>query len=111
MTNIRATCPVCGEIELKPAQVRLVVCTRSDLSFYAFTCTKCAQEVRKPADDEVVALLVSGGVVAETWRIPAEALEQHAGPQITYDDVLDFVLAVGRVDRLAGVLAPAPQSS
>lgn len=104
MTTIKASCPVCGDVELTPAQLRLVVANVTERSFYAFRCTTCGDEVRKPADEEVVALLMSGGVRAERWIIPAEALEARVGPSIGYDDVLDFVLALGRVDDLAGML-------
>jgi len=106
MTTIKASCPVCGDVELRPAQLRLVVCNRTEWSYYAFQCSTCADEVRKPADDEVVALLVSGGVVAERWTIPAEALEQRVGAVISYDDILDFALALDRVDLVAAVLGP-----
>ena len=106
MTTIKTSCPVCGDVELTPAQMRLVVCNLADRSFYAFSCSTCRDEVRKPADDEVVALLVSGGVIAERWEIPAEALEDHIGPQISYDDVLDFALQLERVDRVAAILVP-----
>src|SRR6476661_7750421 len=78
MTTIRATCPTCGDVELKPAELRLSVCTRPEWSTYAFTCPACTDEVKKPADEEVVALLISGGVVARPWHIPAEALETKA---------------------------------
>ena len=104
MTTIKASCPVCGDVELKPAQLRLVVCSRADWSYYAFTCPACRDEVRKPADEEIVALLVSGGVVAERWHVPAEALEERVGPQISYDDVLDFVLSLDRLDIEANSL-------
>lgn len=106
MTTIKASCPMCGDVELKPAQLRLVVASVPDRSYYAFHCTQCTDEVRKPADEEIVALLVSGGVRAERWVIPAEALEAHGGPALSYDDVLDFALALSRVDRLAAVLTP-----
>ena len=106
MTTIKASCPVCGDVELTTKQVRLVVCTRPELSYYSFPCATCTDEVRKPADAEVVALLVSGGVVAEDWVIPAEALEEHTGPTITYDDVLDFALQLDRVDLVAAVISP-----
>ncbi|MGH2393756.1 MAG: hypothetical protein ACRDGH_09740, partial [Candidatus Limnocylindria bacterium] len=88
------------------AQMRLVVCSRSDWSFYSFSCTTCRDEIKKPADTEVVTLLVSGGVVAEQWVIPAEALEEHDGPGITYDDVLDFALHLDRIDLLAAMITP-----
>jgi uncharacterized Zn finger protein len=106
MTTIKTSCPVCGDVELTPEQMRLVVCSKSDWSYYSFNCGTCRDEVRKPADDEVVSLLVSGGVRAERWVIPAEALEDHAGTAITYDDVLDFALGLDRVDLLAAMIVP-----
>ena len=106
MTTIKATCPMCGDVDLTPRQVRLVVATQPGWSFYSFRCTTCRDEVRKPANEEVVTLLTSGGVVPEQWSVPAEAVETHQGPAITYDDVLDFALALDRVDRLVAVLSP-----
>jgi hypothetical protein len=101
MTTIKASCPSCGDVELTPAQVRLVVCTVPSWSFYAFTCGACRDEVRKPADSEVVRLLRSGGVLPEPWAVPAEALEEHTGPAIGWDDVLDFALWLDRADLVA----------
>ncbi len=110
MTTIKTSCPVCGDVELTPEQMRLVVCSRTDWSYYSFLCTTCNDEVRKPADDEVVTLLVSGGVMAEQWVIPAEALEEHHGAAITYDDVLDFALGLDRVHLLAAMISPRVQA-
>jgi predicted RNA-binding Zn-ribbon protein involved in translation (DUF1610 family) len=103
MTTIKASCPSCGEVELTPPDVRLMVCRTAPLSYYAFDCPHCGDEVRKPADDHVVSLLVSGGVPAQPWSVPAEALEPHAGPALTYDDLLDFGLLLGRTDQLAAI--------
>ena len=75
MTTIKASCPSCGEVELTPA------------------------------DDHVVSLLVSGGVPATVWDVPAEALEPHSGSALTYDDLLDFALHLERIDLLAPVAA------
>jgi hypothetical protein len=104
MTTIKASCPICGDVELTPQQVRLIICSEIERSYYAFICTSCHDEVRKPADEEIMALLVTGGVAAETWEIPAEALEGHAGPRIGYDDVLDFVLGLDGLDAAAAQL-------
>ncbi len=101
MATIRVTCPICGDIELKPPQMRLVVTDQDDASFYSFQCPECALSVRRPASDDVVMLLISGGVVAEALAIPAEAFEIHEGSVIGYDDILDFALALGRSDALA----------
>jgi hypothetical protein len=110
MTTIKASCPTCGEVELTPADVTLMVCAQPALSYYAFDCPTCCTEVRKPADDNVVALLVSGGVPATVWELPAEALEVKKGPGLTYDDLLDFALHLGTTDLLAAV-AGAPARS
>jgi len=105
VTTIKASCPTCGEVELTPADVSLMVCTHAPLSYYAFDCGTCSEEVRKPADDHVVSLLVSGGVPAQVWELPAEVLEVKSGPVLTYDDLLDFGLALSRLDDLASVAA------
>lgn len=110
MTTIKASCPTCGEVELTPADVALMVCTVAPLSYYAFSCPTCQQQVRKPADDHVVSLLVSGGVPAQVWEVPAEALEVRTGPVLTYDDLLDFALQLGGTDELAA-LATTPVRS
>ena len=92
MTTIKATCPMCGEVELTATEVRLVVCSVDTMSYYAFDCPGCVDEIRKPADPRIVALLLTGGVQATQWTIPAEALETKFGPALSYDDLLDFAL-------------------
>lgn len=107
VTTIKASCPTCGEVELTSADIALRVCTSAPLSSYAFVCPSCRDEVRKPADDHIIQLLMSGGVKAQVWEIPAEALEPKAGPVIGYDDLLDFVLKLSHEDRLAALVTPA----
>ena len=101
MTTIKASCPACSDVELTPRQVRLMVCSVAERSYYSFVCPRCSDEVRKPAGPDVVALLTSGGVVAEYWSIPAEALEEHEGPTLSHDDLLDFCLWLERADLVA----------
>jgi hypothetical protein len=101
MTTIRATCPVCDEVELDADELSLFVCPTAPKAFYAFDCPSCHEEVRKNADDHVVDLLMRGGVEPLTWDIPAESLEEHQGAPLNYDDLLDFVLSLGIVDDLA----------
>jgi hypothetical protein len=105
MTTIKASCPTCGDVELTAHQVRLVVCSVRSWSYYAFSCASCLEEIRKPAGRDVVALLISGGVLAEPWAVPAEALEPHDGPPLQYDDVLDFALWLDRADLVAAAAA------
>ena len=108
MTTIKASCPGCGEVELTSADISLMVCNHASLSYYAFTCPKCVDVVKKPADDHVVSLLMSGGVKATVWEVPAEAMEPKAGPVLGYDDLLDFALKLASLDLLAAeAAAPA----
>lgn len=105
MTTIKASCPACGEVELTPADVALMVCSHAPLSYYAFCCPSCAEQVKKPADDHVVQLLVSGGVPATVWEVPAEALEPRTGSPLGYDDLLDLALQLAGTDFLAAAAA------
>jgi len=108
VTTIKASCPGCGEVELTSNDVTLMVCNHAAQSYYTFVCPKCTETVRKPADDHVVSLLMSGGVRAEVWELPAEALEPKAGPVLTYDDLLDFALQLGATDLVAAAAGQVP---
>ena len=101
MTTIKASCTQCGDVTLVPAQLHLVVSNRAELSSYSFQCPTCLDLVTKSADEDVVALLISGGVAVDRWDLPAEALEAHSGPPLTYDELLDFALMVSDQDLLA----------
>lgn len=106
MTTIKATCPVCGDVDLTPRDVRLTVADAAGWATYTFTCTECHDQIEKPADEEVVALLSSAGV--EIDRVPAEALEQHGGAAFTYDDVLDFALWLEKTELTPADFAVSP---
>ena len=111
MTTIKATCPTCGEVGLTPADIELRVDeTDATSSFYAFDCPSCLGNVRKPADERVVRLLVSGGVEVQPLRsgpAPRKLSERFDGPRLTHDDLLDFHMLLEN-DDILGVLATAP---
>ena len=104
MTTIKATCPTCGDIDLKPREVQVVVAPSAGWATYAFTCPTCENQVTKTADDEVVTLLRGAGVTVERVVVPAEALELHYGPGISNDDLIDFGLTLGNSDYLVAQL-------
>lgn len=64
----------------------------------------CSQKVNKGADEQVIALLTSGGVRQSAWHVPAEAVEAKPQGRLTHDDLLDFHAALNRLDDLAGEL-------
>ncbi len=105
VTTIKATCPTCGDVDLTPPDVRLTVAAAAGWATYTFRCSECHDNIEKPADEEVVALLSSADVAID--RVPAEALEGHVGAPLSYDDVLDFALWLEQHDYVAGDFSPA----
>lgn len=105
MTTIKATCPTCGDVDLKPRDITVVVAPAAGWANYQFHCPGCEESITKIADEEVVTLLRGAGVRVEKLHIPAEALELHFGPPIADDDLIDFGLRLGGSDRLVEVLA------
>lgn len=107
MATIRATCGVCGDVELTTADVTLRVCADNGTGTYSFRCPCCTMAVVKPADTRTVDLLAVSGVPILTWRLPAELFEPHAGPAVTHDDLLDFhqlLLSEDWFDTLASMV-------
>lgn len=98
MTWIEATCPECGPVECTAKIFELAVSERPEASWYAFTCPSCNQRVQKHAEERVVELLIAEGVTPTTWTVPAEADEQHEGPPLTLDDLLDLHLVLEEPD-------------
>jgi hypothetical protein len=107
MTTIKATCPTCGEVDLGADDILLRLGAALQENTYGFSCPKCAHFVEKPADDRVVRLLLSGGVMPVVVDVPAEVLEVRSGPPISHDDLLAFhemLESDDWFDRLAGDL-------
>lgn len=119
MTRIRATCPSCGEVELRPADVllRRVMDADGDLtdaSCYRFSCPDCAELVEKPADERIVDLLTTGGVPVEDVRPASDRRPRHpeapdGGAPLTADDLLDFHLALQTPDWFDALVAADPR--
>ena len=105
MTTIKATCPSCGDVDLKPRDITVVVAPAAGWASYQFVCPGCDEQVTKSADDEVVTLLRGAGVRVGKLHVPAEALELHFGPALAADDLIDFGLRLSATDRLVEVLA------
>lgn len=115
MTRIRASCPTCGEVDLRPDDVMLHVVRApdgliSDGSEYRFQCPSCADEVAKPADERIAQLLTTGGVaVAEAApELPPHPEFPAAGPPFTPDDVLDLHLLLAQTGWFTELVRDTP---
>ena len=104
MTTIKATCPRCGEVDLTADDILLRIGATQAVNTYGFTCTHCGKFVEKAADDRIVRLLLSGGVMPVPVHVPAEVLEIRQGPPLNYDDLLDFHEMLERDDWLDELL-------
>ena len=103
MATIKASCPYCGDVDLASTGMITRICSYRPWSFYEFTCPKCTQPIRKPADDHLISVLTSGGVRSTFWHVPAEVVERREGPMLTNDDLLDFHLQLSGRDDLAAL--------
>ncbi|MDQ3575195.1 MAG: hypothetical protein M3404_09820 [Actinomycetota bacterium] len=90
MAWIRASCPTCGDVELSIGEVQLMMCASTTEGSYVFRCPACRLMVSKAAEDNVVDVLVASGVQLSVWHLPAELDEEHYGPPIGYDELLEF---------------------
>lgn len=90
MTTIKASCPLCGEVSLTADDILLRIGATEVENTYGFDCPICTEFVEKPADERVIKLLLSGGVMPVVSNLPAEVREKRSGPAITYDDILAF---------------------
>ncbi len=107
MTRIRATCPDCGDVEIYPVEVTLRVDHDDDhlvgdASSYRFVCPDCAAVIAKRATPRIAQLLAAGGVEIDGVDVgdvvegiaPAHPELPSQGPRLTFDDLLDFHVAL-----------------
>lgn len=106
MATIKTSCPYCGDVDLHSNSVQMTICSYRPWSFYSFACPLCGQKIDKGADEQVIALLTSGGVRQVAWHVPAEAVEPKPAGPLTHDDLLDFHAALAALDGVAGELNP-----
>ena len=90
MAWIRASCPTCGDVELRIGDVEVKMCSSTSEGSYVFRCPSCLLAVSKPAEPNVVDVLVASGVRLSTWQLPAELEEPHYGPPVSYEELLVF---------------------
>lgn len=111
MTRIRATCPVCGEVDLRPNDIELeihrdVVTDVGEGSCYRFACPTCTELVTKPADERIARLLTTGGVpVVEPPEPEPHPEAPPAGAPLTLDDLLTLHQLLETADWFHGLEA------
>jgi hypothetical protein len=98
-TLARVRCAWCGPEEL-PLERVLITARSPHEGLFEFRCPSCERlniRALEPAD---ISTLVEVGVSPRRGPAPFELLEEHRGPPITWDDLIDFHDAVARVDTV-----------
>jgi hypothetical protein len=75
---------MCGDVELKPADLVLELSPSEDEGTYRFTCPECSGLERRPANARVVSVLLATGVSYQIIRTDP----------ITEDEIGQFVTAL-----------------
>ena len=85
-TTINARCPHCDQLaDLAPSEITAFRYRPVEGSFYRYRCPNCSQVAIHPATGVIFQLLRKGHV-----RIFDVPREHGSGPQIGFDDILDF---------------------
>ena len=91
---IRAQCPWCGPVTLKPSEMACAHEPRGQVALCEFSCPHCGRLVFIPVQPEHLGPLQSRGLQRPAGAIPLELLERHRGPALSWDEVLDLHLAL-----------------
>ncbi len=62
MTTFKTTCADCGTVEIKADGLMLELGTSQIEGEYEFPCSSCGLTQRRPANEQVVAILLAAGV-------------------------------------------------
>jgi hypothetical protein len=75
--SLRASCPACGEVEVRGVDVTIRCRVETRESRYRFQCPRCERWAVKNAGPNVITLLLRNGARVERW---SHALELDGHP-------------------------------
>jgi hypothetical protein len=87
-TTVKVSCRRCGELVVDAHAVRVTRASQG-AGMFLFNCPSCTRDVWQEADPATLLLLRSVGVGLVDGLAPLELVEPHAGPSISWDEVLD----------------------
>jgi len=92
--KVRLVCPGCGPVVLPARELRCELVASGDKGICELRCPVCSTMVLVPAGPVAVETMRDGGAGHMTGSVPFELLEPHSGPPLSWDEVLDFKLAL-----------------
>jgi hypothetical protein len=94
---LEAQCRWCGTVTLRPADLRCAVGPRSGTAgLCEFACPICDRLALLASTPAGIEALSNKGARLITGRAPFEILEPHKGFALSWDELLDLHLALGR---------------
>jgi hypothetical protein len=94
--EVRVSCPGCGPMLVPAGEFQCEVDASEGKGLCEMRCPVCSAIVVLPAAASAVETLLRAGAGHMHGSIPFELLEPHTGPPLSWDDVLDFKLALKR---------------
>ena len=94
MTLVEARCPTCGTVFITVAELACAIQQSRREALCQFACPVCAGVVTQELLPIDVAILRSMGASPLNGTIPFELVENHFGPRLSLDDLLDFHEAI-----------------
>ena len=94
MTLVKAKCPTCGTVFITVDELACAIQLRRREALCQFECPVCAVVVTQELVPFDVAILRSMGASLLNGTVPFELVENHFGPPLCLDDLLDFHEAI-----------------
>lgn len=71
---VKVTCD-CGDIELHPSDLTLLLNSDTQEDFYSFVCPECGTTMRRLANERVTEVLLAVGVIYKNMQAPITEVE------------------------------------
>ena len=97
MPWVQARCVWCGDVEFGLGDLR-VHAAGEERGLLEFACPSCGRLNVRPLGQPELAALATVGATATPGVAPFELLEEHSGPPITWDDLIEFHDVVAGLD-------------
>lgn len=97
--DVRVQCPGCGPVVAPADEFRCELEAAGGRGICELRCPVCSAMLIVPAQADAVETMRRGGA-GPLPVAPFELLEPHAGPPLSWDDVLDFKLALEAMQTL-----------
>lgn len=89
--NVRVVCDDCGEVSIPIKELHVRFCLDTSETTLWFMCPACNRRAFSVVHPSKRAMLLSHPAIQpECWMLPEEIFENHSGPPIGWDDIVDL---------------------